>query len=59
MNHEARPHMPLQVEASDFANIKPAKPADFERCNTCRYVFAKREATIDMNDFRRHKQLHA
>lgn len=33
-----------------------ARPHDFERCNACRYPFAKLEAIIDMKDFHQHKE---
>src|SRR5438132_3236943 len=35
--------------------VPPAKPEHFAKCNACRYAFQRREAQIDMRDFRRHK----
>jgi len=45
-----------RAQPSEAQRELSASPEDFTHCNGCPYIFKKREAQIDMRDFREHKQ---
>lgn len=55
MTNRAISLMPRRSEDDQFGSVAPAKQEHFNRCNGCRYTFKRKEAIIDMRDFREHK----